>query len=299
MNNEESTVIVMDKDESALSGADFEAPAEGKYLTALSNQVELITQSRADVFRVTCPTDFCTHNDKTAFLMVYGAERLARVFGFSWGKPEMHRFDKQDEKGAYYVWETDGVFKVVNPRLGLAFDLWAMGSCSSRNKLYGVSSEKDEKGKRLYKSLDEIDEQNVKRHSISSWIRAGVSQGLGLRQLPRDIFPPGWWDRIIHVKYLEGSGGGKPKAEGADKDLQQEISRWLSEITGGDLGEMKRHLRDASRFEKIDEKTKAKKVFEVEDVSRLTGKWLGFTHKKVKEMYDSFIGSTEGGRDGE
>ena len=101
-----------------------------------------------------------------------GAERIARVFGFSVKETHFEKLDRQDRDGPYYIYLWYG-------KVGLQKnDLWidAIGACSSKKPFHSM-----EHGKR--KHLEDINEMNILKDAYSNLIENGVTRFLGLRGL--------------------------------------------------------------------------------------------------------------------
>ena len=101
-----------------------------------------------------------------------GAERIARVFGFTVKDTRFERLDRQDRDGPYYIYIWYG-------RVGLSkSDLWidAIGACSSKKPFHSM-----EHGKR--KHIEDINEMNILKDAYSNMTENGVTRFLGLRGL--------------------------------------------------------------------------------------------------------------------
>jgi hypothetical protein len=101
-----------------------------------------------------------------------GAERIARVFGFTVKDTRFEKLDRQDRDGPYYIYVWYG-------KVGLSKnDLWidAIGACSSKKPFHSM-----EHGKR--KHLEDINEMNILKDAYSNLIENGVTRFLGLRGL--------------------------------------------------------------------------------------------------------------------
>jgi len=101
-----------------------------------------------------------------------GAERIARVFGFTVKDTRFEKLDRQDRDGPYYIYIWYG-------RVGLSkSDLWidSIGACSSRKPFHAM-----EHGHK--KHLEDINEMNILKDAYSNLIENGVTRFLGLRGL--------------------------------------------------------------------------------------------------------------------
>jgi len=101
-----------------------------------------------------------------------GAERVARVFGFTVKDTRFEKLDRQDRDGPYYIYLWYG-------KVGLnKADLWidAIGACSSKKPFHSMDH-----GKR--KHLEDINEMNILKDAYSNLIENGVTRFLGLRGL--------------------------------------------------------------------------------------------------------------------
>jgi hypothetical protein len=283
---------VVDELPEGVSDADLVEPQEGRIVRAFGDHLTLLDRFRPELWRRTFPPDWITHNRQTAMLISWGAERIARSFGFSWGKPDIERIDRKDEKGEFFVYEVSNTFKCRMPAFGLDFEVWAMGSCSSRNKLYGVRwrTDKDGKRRKMFLPVEEIDQQNVKKHAISASIRAGVGTGLGIRAVPLDRFPESFRRGIIVVDHREGEEGGErrtpsPQAQKAGIDenaLRKAVVDCLLDICAGDVDAARAYLERVST-------TATQKG--VNDTRFLTGPRLVAVHRQIKEDWDKWSAS--------
>jgi hypothetical protein len=101
-----------------------------------------------------------------------GAERIARVFGFTVKDTRFEKLERSDSDGPYYIY-------IYYGRVGLSkADLWidAIGTCSSRKPFHSM-----EHGRR--KNLEDIDETKIIKDAFSNMIENGVTRFLGLRGL--------------------------------------------------------------------------------------------------------------------
>jgi len=101
-----------------------------------------------------------------------GAERIARVFGFTVKDTHFEKLDRQDRDGPYYIYIWYG-------KVGLAKnELWidAIGACSSKKPFHAM-----EHGKR--KHIEDINEMNILKDAYSNMVENGVTRFLGLRGL--------------------------------------------------------------------------------------------------------------------
>lgn len=101
-----------------------------------------------------------------------GAERIARVFGFTIKDTRFEKLDRSDRDGPYYIYIWYG-------KCGLAKnDLWidTIGACSSRKPFHAMAH-----GKR--KNIEDINEMNILKDAYSNLVENGVTRFLGLRGL--------------------------------------------------------------------------------------------------------------------
>jgi hypothetical protein len=113
-----------------------------------------------------------------------GAERIARVFGFTIKETRFEKLDRQDRDGPYYIYIWYG-------KVGLAKnDLWidAIGACSSKKPFHAM-----EHGKR--KHIEDINEMNILKDAYSNLIENGVTRFLGLRGLDWETLEKAGIDR--------------------------------------------------------------------------------------------------------
>lgn len=130
-----------------------------------------------------------------------GAERIARVFGFTVKDTRFEKLDRQDRDGPYYIYLWYG-------RVGLSKnDLWidAIGACSSKKPFHAM-----EHGKR--KHLEDINEMNILKDAYSNLIENGVTRFLGLRGLDWETLEEAGIQRS-KVSRVEFKTKGEPKRD--------------------------------------------------------------------------------------
>jgi hypothetical protein len=113
-----------------------------------------------------------------------GAERIARVFGFTVKETRFEKLDRQDRDGPYYIYIWYG-------KVGLnKNDLWidAIGACSSKKPFHSI-----EHGKR--KHIEDINEMNILKDAYSNLVENGVTRFLGLRGLDWETLEKAGIDR--------------------------------------------------------------------------------------------------------
>jgi hypothetical protein len=150
-----------------------------------------------------------------AWLGTAGAERVARVFGFTVKDVKYERLDRSDEKGQYYMYVCTG--KVGIER----YDMWidAIGVCSSRKAFHYL-----DKGRE--RTLSEIQEGNILKDAYSNMFENGVCRFLGLRNLPWQVLAQFGINRAEarEVKFKKGgevsaklSGSSQTKSSSTNK----------------------------------------------------------------------------------
>jgi hypothetical protein len=130
-----------------------------------------------------------------------GAERIARVFGFTIKETRFEKLDRQDRDGPYYIYIWYG-------KCGLAKnDLWidAIGTCSSRKPFHAIAHEKK-------KALEDINEMNILKDAYSNLVENGVTRFLGLRGLDWETLEKAGIERkkVARVYFDKGKKEFKP-----------------------------------------------------------------------------------------
>jgi hypothetical protein len=161
----------------------------------------------------------------TPWLDTPGAERIARVFGFTVKDTRFEKLDRQDRDGPYYIYIWYG-------KVGLAkADLWidAIGTCSSRKPFHAM-----EHGVR--KHIEDINEMNILKDAYSNLIENGVSRFLGLRGLDWETLEKAGIQRSkvskveFKAKKEERSPAPAPQSEKASPSPQQEPPKETKDI---------------------------------------------------------------------
>lgn len=165
----------MDEQEFVSSGDFTQQDGTAGDLVALEKRVEgqLVAYDRllkATVSR-TLPSDWVDQSG-IPYLMATGAERIARPWGIYIKNVQVTKEDRSDAKGDYFIYWAKGI---VGSRL-LDSELEFMGSCSSRDKFFGLKDGQ-------LKEIEDVDETNIRKKAWNNLFINGVTRLLGLRRL--------------------------------------------------------------------------------------------------------------------
>ena len=247
-------------------GTDIVAVAERiDELVAAHNKI------RSALLKLALPGDWVIFEGEkpTAELTGAGALRIASTVGISFTNWEARKVGGKDEKGDWYRWEfeCDCVFRGNTVR--------ALGRAGSRDKFFGKSHGE-------LKALSDISEGDIKMAARRAAMKEGVKILLGLHHIPPEVL------KQIGVPLVSARNIAfqktPPQAEQVEKEekMRQEIVEWAKEI------DMKNYLSIIalySTFTKTDPQNPQNppKEYSTQDVKRLTGKWLNYTHHRIKE----------------
>jgi len=204
------------------------------------------------------------------YLVHSGAEKIARLFGIKILNVDTKKEWAKDTRGEYYIYRTTGT--VALP--GTIDSIEAMGTCSQRDAFFA-------KAKGEWLDSIEVDETNIMKASYSNFVVNGITHLLGLRNLTWEQVIKAGIDKSKVLKVDYQSGSQKVEATDTEKNTQKKLWNLLLQITGGDETRARDLLKEQSGFTSKKDK---KKIEGKTDVKYLTGKWLNFTYKKIKEM---------------
>ena len=148
-----------------------------------------------------------------------------------------------------------------------------MGTCSQRDAFFA-------KAKGEWLDSIEVDETNIMKASYSNFVVNGITHLLGLRNLTWEQVVNAGIDKSKVLKVDYQSGSKKVDATDKEQNTQKKLWNLLLQLAGGDEANARNILKEQSGFTSKDKK----KIQGKTDVKYLTGKWLNFTHKKIKEM---------------
>lgn len=169
--------------------------------------------------------------DGSPFLQESGAQAIAGPMSVNIVDIKSEKSWGEDKKGRFYTWKYTGRAYSLKIRREIEIE----GICSSRDKFFGkVGGE--------YKELEEVDEANVMRKSLTNLYRNGVMRLLGLRNIE-------WGElsraslNIDSIKKVEHTIGGR-KTGAAEKAISDAKEK---EKEGGPSGGY-----DKATIEKVD-----------------------------------------------
>ena len=203
------------------------------------------------------------------YLVHSGAEKIARLFGIKILNVQTEKEWAEDTKGKYYIYKTTGTIALP----GTIDSIEAIGTCSQRDAFFAKS------GGQWLDSI-EVDETNIMKASYSNFVVNGITHLLGLRNLTWEQVENAGINKskVLKVEYQKGSQ--KVEATETEQKTQEKLWNLLLQIAGGNDEGARDLLKEQSGFTSKDKK----KIEGKTDVKYLTGKWLNFTYKKVKEM---------------
>jgi len=184
----------------------------------LTAQVELYQQAINIAIKLTNAWDWTNHGGKP-YLMASGTDKVKNPFRINLSPQEPRREERKDAKGEYYLYTCYG--EATSNLLGVTIK--GIGTCSSRDQFFGSFTKTTPIGggkvrrERVMRPLEEIDEQNIKKKSVTNWRQGMVKQLLGLENIT--------WEQIkgagidlekitkVEFKTTKPPVGRKPEAE--------------------------------------------------------------------------------------
>ena len=246
-------------------------------LTA-NHAAEIETLLQTIMVAVSHPEDWSDH-DGTACLSSAGAERYLKHFPISFSQWKRQREDFTDSQGKGYRWRYECVAELWGRKV------LAVGIYGTRDKFHGFANGQ-------WRSLEEINENEIESGARHICIGNGVKTLLGLRGIPTTVLnrifgaigknPDGVG--IKSVQYGKGSQGGATTDE---QSKRAELSRLLNEMVGPDPAAIKQAVERFTAFEGKDGKTHCR-----DSVARIKGKWLDTTLEKVRQAHQEWSGQT-------
>lgn len=172
--------------------------------------MELVKQIKILAIKQTNKHDWVDMQGKP-YLQSSGAEKIARLFGISWRIIEHKREDKQDEKGAYYIYIYKGEFTMGGKTIEV------IGTCSQRDRFFG----KDKNTETGFKAAADVDITNVMKKANTNMINRGITTLLGIRNLTWEEVKQGGVDstQTAKVTYAQGGAGGGKISDAQAKRL--------------------------------------------------------------------------------
>lgn len=241
-----------------------------KEIDRLEKNIEFFNKIKTVSLKLTKPSDWVDQGG-SPYLMDRGAENIAIAWGVDISDVKLKQEWAEDEKGRYYTFIASG--KAYAKKLGRYVE--DIGVCSQRDRFFGMI-----KGE--LKPIEEVDMANIRRKAITNLYTRLIKRVIGLMNVTFDDLKLSGMDtsKISKIEYRGGSQKTEKTASETDKKKQKELWDMLINYTGGDDEYARQLLKEHSAF-------KAKDGNDVEgrdDVKYLTGKWLNFTFKKVKDM---------------
>lgn len=211
------------------------------------------------------------NQDGQPYLVHSGAEKVARLFGITLSDIKTEKIIAEDSRGKYYIYKTTG--RAILP--GKFDSIEGLGTCSQRDRFFA-------KAKGEWLDTLEIDETNIMKSSFSNFVVNGITHLLGLRNLTWEQLKEAGIDKsqIQTIEYKSGAEKTQKTASPQEEETQKKLWNLCIQLKAGNEEEAREFLKETSGFKSKD----GKKVEGRDDVRYLTGKWLNFTYKKVKEL---------------
>lgn len=241
-----------------------------KEIDRIEKNIEFFNKIKLTSLKLTKPSDW-VFQQEGPYLMDRGAENIAIAWGVDISDVKMRMEWAEDDKGRYYTFVATG--KAYSKRLGRYIE--DIGVCSQRDKLFGMI-----KGE--FKSIEEIDMANIRRKAITNLHSRLIKRIIGLMSITEDDLKEAGIDtsKIKRIEYKSGSKKTEKTATESEKKRQKDLWDMLIQHTGGADDVARDILKEQSGFTAEDGKVIEGKT----DVKYLTGKWLNFTYKKIKEL---------------
>jgi len=205
--------------------------------------------------------------DDKVSLSSAGAGRLLKAFPFKFDKWHQHKEEWQDDIGPAYRWIYQAECSLWGSKVLVS------GKFSTRDKFLG-------KAHGEWRSLSEINENDIRSAAQHICVGAGIKELLGLRGVPKSEL-----NRIFGELKREGkqtkTAGYESKPSADVSDIKQKIHSLLQEMVGDDLAAMKTLVAECSSFEGKDGNTKA-----ITSLANCKNeKWLKTTYGKLQQRH--------------
>lgn len=182
-------------------------------LITLGNEVEKRVEAMNKIKRaaltLTNPKDWCDQSG-TPYLMVSGAEKIARMFGVGWKILEPI---KEKLEGGHFSFTYTGTFTLAGN------SITAVGTRSSQDPFFKRYAYPD--GVKTELPVSAIDCGDVKKAAYTNCIGNGITRIIGLRNLSYDdlqAFAGFGKEQVAKVEYKKGGQTSKPdQAQKADE----------------------------------------------------------------------------------
>lgn len=207
--NENSLTEVMESSVTAAQPVATTEDLEYAIKTA-EKTMELVKKIKVLAIKQTNKHDWVDMGGKP-YLQSSGAEKIARLFGISWKIIEHKREDKQDEKGAYYIYVYKGEFTMGGKTIEV------IGTCSQRDRFFG----KDKNTETGFKAAADVDITNVMKKANTNMVNRGITTLLGIRNLTWEEVNAGGVEQkqTAKVTYAQGGAGGGKISDAQAKRL--------------------------------------------------------------------------------
>lgn len=282
--NQESKALSFVTDKEVVS-------VETETLAITDESIRVWKEMTIRALRLTTEQDWVSQDGKP-YLQHSGAERIAKPYGISLLDVRREKIVSQDDGGQYYIYiyEGDASMRIS----GRIVTQHAVGTCSSRDALYGKSGG-------VYKQLSQVDEPSVMKAAHTNFIVNAITHILGLRNLTWDQLKAAGLnaDAICTVEHQIGSKGGSMakdlSTEGQGK--LAEVLKWGLAMNEGDASDAARYFEMISTFQYTDKKSGEKKTYSVNDPKKWSEKVLGIAHAKIKKDFEEFEKAQGGAND--
>lgn len=234
-----------------------------KVVMEIEKQITIRNKVWELCIRLTNESDWVLENGEP-FLQLTGSSKLRERFGINIRMDDPIRQQINDAGGEYVMLTIKGTAEFRGRFIE------DFGTCSSRDKFFG----KD-------KDLEDVDLTKVIKKAATNLQNRLIKKVLGFFPEIADLEKQGLkLDRIQKVEYAaKGSA-----ATDAEKKVQDEILKMLSEVYDGNATKMAEYLVKSTEFKGSD----GKMVAGIGDVKYLRGKRLDIALGKIKRQYEEW-----------
>lgn len=252
----------------------------GSMETVIKNaekQVEFVKRIKNIALSVTNERDW-SDQDGQPYLESMGCMKVRGLFGVDLFDQKRTMDKMDDEKGKYVLVTITGKArfggKVVED----------IGTCSTRDSFFG-------KAKGVAKALEDVDMENIIKKAVTNLQNRLLKKALGLGFTWEDLSSAKLnVDKIKAERSVQrGAGRTMPQATDQEKQRQEEIRKWVLEMSGGDTAVAGNALEEMTRFPG----SKGETVPGVKSVTQLTATRLNINHSKIKAVYDAWVKSQQ------
>jgi hypothetical protein len=254
-----------------------------KELAGIEKNIEMFNKIKVMALRLTKPSDWVDMGGNP-YLLDRGASSVAVAFGVDISEVRVTKEWAEDPKGRYYTFIASG--KAYARKLGRYVE--DIGVCSQRDKFFGKIGDK-------FKEIEDVDMTNIIRKAVTNLEGRLTKRVIGLGGVTWDDLKASGMDtsKIAKVEYKGGSQKSSDLTpEG--KDVRAKLEMMLARMSGNDKTIAGKLLEKFSYWKGDD----GKEHF-VNDISKLSEKWLASTYGKAKKEYDKTqSGEREPGQEG-